>query len=114
MTTKQNRIVIVGAGMAGLTAAVYLTRNHYNVLLLDKNNRIGGLVNTFNQDGFFFDAGPRAFVNSGIVKPMLKQLGIPLDVVENKISIGVEDQLFRVDSMESLRDYKQILENLYP
>jgi phytoene dehydrogenase-like protein len=114
MITKQNRIVIVGAGMAGLTAAVYLTRNHYNVLLLDKNSRIGGLVNTFNQDGFFFDAGPRAFVSSGIVRPMLKQLGIPLDFVENKVSIGVEDQLFRVDSMESLRDYQRILENLYP
>lgn len=113
MTGKKN-IVIVGAGMGGLTASVYLTMNHYNVLLLDKNNRIGGLVNTFEQDGFFFDAGPRAFVNSGIVQPMLKQLGIPLDFVENKISIGVEDQMFRVNSMESLKDYQSILKNLYP
>ena len=98
MTTK-NEIVIVGAGMAGLTAAAYLARENYNVLLLDKNDRSGGLLNTFEYDGFFFDAGPRAFVSSGIVKPMLKDLGISWDFLENIISIGVEDQLFRVDSI---------------
>ncbi len=108
------KIVIVGAGMAGLTAAAYLTRKHYKVLLLDKNNRVGGLVNTFNQDGFFFDTGPRAFVNSGIVKPILADLGISCDYLENKISIGIEDQLFRVKSMDSLREYQSILCNIYP
>jgi len=114
MTTGNQKIVIVGAGMAGLTAAAYLTRENYNVLLLDKNNRIGGLVNTFTQDGFSFDAGPRAFVNSGIVQPMLKDLGIGWEFLENKISIGIEDQLIRVDSMESVWEYKRLLNNLYP
>ena len=114
MTTENKKIVIVGAGMAGLTAAAYLARENYNVLLLDKNDRIGGLLNTFENDGFFFDAGPRAFVNSGIVKPMLKDLGISWDFLENKISIGIEDQLFRVDSMDAIKEYKRILVNLYP
>ena len=113
MITK-NEIVIVGAGMAGLTAAAYLARENHNVLLLDKNDRSGGLLNTFDYDGFFFDAGPRAFVNSGIVKPMLKDLGISWDFLENRISIGVEDQLFRVDSMDSISEYRQMLVNLYP
>lgn len=114
MKTENKNIVIVGAGMAGLTAAAYLARDNYNVLLLDKNNRVGGLLNTFEKDGFFFDAGPRAFVNSGMVKPMLKDLGITADLLENKISIGIEDQLFRVDSMDTLNEYKRILVDLYP
>ena len=112
MTNK--KIVIVGAGMAGLTAAAYLTRKNYSVLLLDKNNRCGGLVNTFEYDGFSFDAGPRAFVNSGIVKPMLKDLGVDWDFSENKISIGIEDQLLRVDSMDAIEEYKRVLFDLYP
>lgn len=112
--TSRNEVVIVGAGMAGLTAAAYLARENYDVLLLDKNDRSGGLLNTFDYDGFFFDTGPRAFVNSGIVKPILKDLGISWDFLENKISIGIEDQLFRVDSMDSLREYNRILGNLYP
>jgi phytoene dehydrogenase-like protein len=114
MTTENKKIVIVGAGMAGLTAAVYLARENYSVLLLEKNNRIGGLVHTFDNDGFSFDTGPRAFVNSGIVQPMLKDLGINWDFLENRISIGIEDQLFSVDSMDAIKEYKRILINLYP
>ena len=49
---KKKRVVIVGAGMAGLTAAAYLSKENYEVLLLEKNNNTGGLVNTFKRDGF--------------------------------------------------------------
>ena len=111
---ENKKIVIVGAGMAGLTAAAYLARGNYNVLLLDKNDRTGGLLNTFEYGGFSFDSGPRAFVNSGIVKPMLKDLGINWDFLDNKISIGIEDELFRVDSMAATGEYKRILGKLYP
>ena len=114
MTTEKKRIVIVGAGMAGLTAAAYLARENYNVLLLEKNKRIGGLVSTFESDGFFFDAGPRAFVNSGIVQPMLKDLDISYDFLDNQISIGIEDQLFSIDSLNAIREYQRILAHLYP
>ena len=114
MKTEKKKIVIVGAGMAGLTAAAYLLRENYSVLLLDKNDRCGGLLTTFDSDGFLFDSGPRAFVNSGIMKPMLKDLEIGCEFLENKISIGIEDQLFRVDSMDSLEEYQRILVNLYP
>jgi phytoene dehydrogenase-like protein len=108
------QIVIVGAGMAGLTAAAYLARENYSVLVLDKNDRCGGLLNTFESEGFFFDAGARAFVNSGIVKPMLKDLGIDWTFLENKVSIGIEDHLFCVDSMDAIREYQRVLVDLYP
>ena len=114
MVDKENKVVIVGAGMAGLTAAAYLTRENYNVLLVDKNERVGGLVGTFENDGFFFDSGPRAFVNSGIVKPILQDLGIQAEYLENKITIGVEDKFFRIHSMDDLQVYKRVLVDLYP
>jgi phytoene dehydrogenase-like protein len=113
MTEKQ-KVAIVGAGMAGLTAAAYLTKENYDVLLLDKNNHCGGLVSTFKQNGFAFDTGPRAFVNSGMVKPMLKDLGIEWEYRENKISIGIEDNLLSVESMDSIKEYQQILRDLFP
>jgi len=114
VTNKKSRVVIVGAGMAGLTAGAYLCKENYDVLLLDRSDRTGGLVSTFERDGFSFDTGPRAFVNSGMVKPILKDLGIDWETLDNKISIAIEDQMFRVDSMDSMNEYKSILTNLYP
>ncbi len=112
--SDKKKVAIVGAGMAGLTAAAYLAKEHYEVLLLDKNDHLGGLVSTFHQDGFGFDTGPRAFVNSGMVKPMLKDLGIEWEYLPNKISIGIEDQMIGVESMASIEEYRRVLEKLYP
>lgn len=108
------KVVIIGAGMAGLTAAAYLTKAGYEVLLLEKNDRSGGLLSTLKYNGFSFDSGPRALVNSGIVKPILRELGVEWEFLENKISIGIEDQLFRVNTINDLEEYRRILSGLYP
>ncbi len=114
MTEEKAKVVIVGAGMAGLTAAAYLMRENYNVLILDKNDKCGGLLQTFQSGGFSFDTGPRAFVNSGIMKPILKDLEIDWEYLENRISVGVEDHIVRFNSIDSLEEYKKMLINLYP
>lgn len=111
---KQEQIVIVGAGAAGLTAAAYCAEENLDVLLLEKNDRTGGLLNSFHHNGFTFDTGPRAFVNSGILKPILNDLDISWEFYENIIAIGIEDQLFRVQSMDDLGDYQRALIQLYP
>ena len=114
MDRANGKVVIVGAGMAGLTAGAYLSKENYDVLILEKNDRTGGLVNTFKREGFSFDTGPRAFVNSGMVKPIVKDLGLEWETVDNKISIIIEDQIFRIESMESMNEYKNMLITLYP
>ena len=114
MTEEKAKVVIVGAGMAGLTAAAYLMRENYDVLILDKNDKCGGLLQTFQSGGFHFDSGPRAFVNSGIMKPILKDMGIGWEFLENKISVGVEDQIIRFNSIDSLKEYQKMLVSLYP
>ena len=50
-------VIIVGAGLAGLSAAVYLHRQGRKVLLLEASDRAGGRVKTDSQDGFLFDQG---------------------------------------------------------
>lgn len=89
--------IVVGGGIAGLTAAVYLSRAGKSVLLCEKEEKCGGLVNTFEREGFFYDGGVRALENSGILFPMLKQLGIQLDYVPNVVSIGIEDRIITLE-----------------
>jgi len=60
---NNNPIIIIGAGLTGLTAAFHLTKNGKNVLILEKDDRIGGQVQTFEEDGFVFESGP----NTGVV-----------------------------------------------
>jgi len=50
---KKN-MVIVGAGISGLTAAAYLSHEGHSITLLEKSDDLGGLVGSFNRDGFVF------------------------------------------------------------
>jgi phytoene dehydrogenase-like protein len=49
-----------------------------------------------------------------MVKPMLKDLGLEQDYLENKISLGIEEDLVTVESMKSISAYQEMLEKYYP
>jgi all-trans-retinol 13,14-reductase len=100
--------------MAGLTAAAYLSREGRKVILVEKNEECGGLVGSFRRDGFLFDAGIRALENAGIILPMLHDLGISIDFVRSAVSVGIEQEILNIESVESLEEYRRMLERFYP
>jgi phytoene dehydrogenase-like protein len=50
-------VIIVGAGIAGLSAAVYLHRQGRKVLILEASERAGGRIKTDSHEGFLLDRG---------------------------------------------------------
>lgn len=106
--------IVVGGGIAGLTSAAFLSKAGRSVLLCEKENACGGLVNQFERDGFFFDGGIRATENSGVLFPMVKKLGLDVQFVRNKISVGVEDRVIRINGEEDVEAYHSLLDDLYP
>ena len=106
--------IIVGGGIAGLTATVYLAREGQKVLLIEKNRELGGLVNSFSRNGFHFDAGVRALEDAGIILPMLKDLNIELEVVKSPVSLGIENDILNIKNIESLSEYRDLLKKFYP
>ncbi len=62
-TTVEKDIVIIGAGLTGLTMAFYLKKLGKDVLLIEKSARTGGVIHTENENGFVFETGP----NTGVV-----------------------------------------------
>lgn len=52
------KILVIGAGVAGLSAAVRLQKSGYAVTLYEKENQPGGKMNQIKKDGFTFDLGP--------------------------------------------------------
>ena len=58
MKTQQKKAIVIGAGIAGMSAASYLAKGGFNVTILEKNSSIGGRARQFKAEGFTFDMGP--------------------------------------------------------
>lgn len=54
---KASRVIVVGAGIGGLTAGALLAHKGYSVLILDQALVPGGCASTFKRRGFTFDVG---------------------------------------------------------
>lgn len=114
LSEKVYDTIVVGGGMAGLTTTAYLAMEGRSVLLVEKNRECGGLVNSFQRKGYRFEAGVRALENAGIILPMLKELGIDLEVVKSDVSVGIEQEVLNIVDVESLKAYQKMLEKFFP
>lgn len=56
-------IVVIGAGLTGLTLSFLLKRQGKDILLLEKMSRVGGVIHTHHEQGYIFEEGP----NTGVV-----------------------------------------------
>ncbi len=107
-------VIIVGAGMAGLTSAAYLTKSGYKVLLIEKHQKNGGLLGSFMIDGHQVDQGARGIIDSGIFAPMMKQLGIEVEFLPNPVRLAIGDRSVDFRDKSSIDDYGKLLKETYP
>lgn len=57
MEKEKYDILIIGSGIGGLTAGIILARFGYKVLILEKNQQVGGALQVFSRDKCIFDTG---------------------------------------------------------
>jgi oxygen-dependent protoporphyrinogen oxidase len=58
MVDNNTDIVIIGAGLTGLTLAYYLKKAGRKFILIEKNSRVGGVIQTHTENGFTYESGP--------------------------------------------------------
>lgn len=58
---RNKKVVVVGAGLGGLAAAISLQAEGFDVEIVEKNEQIGGKLNFKEIDGYGFDLGPSIF-----------------------------------------------------
>lgn len=56
-------IAIIGAGLTGLTTGFHLTRRNKDIVILERADRVGGQIHSFQKNGFVYESGP----NTGVV-----------------------------------------------
>ena len=71
-------VIIVGGGLAGLSAAVYLARAGRTVTIFERRRYLGGRAVTHLRHGYRFNLGPHAFYRAGHGWNVLRELGIPV------------------------------------
>ncbi len=60
-SSQQRKVVIIGAGPAGLTAAYELSKQGVPAVILEADNTVGGISRTVNYKGYLFDIGGHRF-----------------------------------------------------
>ncbi|HVY54417.1 MAG TPA: protoporphyrinogen oxidase, partial [Thermodesulfobacteriota bacterium] len=83
------RIIVIGGGITGLSAAHRLYELNaerelgLDILLLERADRVGGVISTIKRDGFTIDEGPDSFITS---KPwglnLARRLGLEGELIE--------------------------------
>lgn len=75
LPTLKNKVIIIGAGVAGLTAGSYLARKGFHVRVLEANSKIGGCCGSTEINGFAFNDGAQYLIYPKLLDLVFSQLG---------------------------------------
>ena len=116
---ENKRVVVIGAGFAGISAATHLANSGYQVTLVEKNSTPGGRARMFEAEGFSFDMGPSWYWMPDVFDSYFENFGkktadyydlIRLDPSYTVI-FGENDFL---DIPASLTEFKEMLNKIEP
>ena len=74
-----SRVIVVGAGLSGLSAACHLVADGHDVTVLEREATPGGRNGILRADGFTFDTGPTVLTMPELLEKPLKRIGGSLD-----------------------------------
>jgi len=70
------RVIVIGGGISGLACAYRLRELGIPVLLLEQSQRVGGVIDSVEQDGFLFELGPQSFLSTDLLLELIHALGL--------------------------------------
>lgn len=95
MDTQNYDVIVLGGGISGLTAAYAQQKKGANFLLLEGSDKMGGVINTVEKDGFRMEHGPNSILGNQDILNLIKDLGIEDKLRKNEAVASTRYMLFR-------------------
>ena len=112
------KIAIIGAGLGGLTFGAMAAKDGHEVLIVDKNERPGGVVALLEHEGYRFEQGPLLLGDLGRGEPVyefLQELGITLETMRADRDIIMPDyEMVKPDEYQGPYWRRERLKELFP
>ena len=71
------KTVIIGSGICGLSAAHFLSKKHKDFIVLEEKNKVGGIIQSENRNGFLCENGPNTvLLNNTAIETLIKDIGL--------------------------------------
>lgn len=67
--------VVIGGGLAGLSASVELATRGFDVTVIEKNDHLGGKMNLMEEGGYAFDMGPTILTIPDVLRGIIRRTG---------------------------------------
>lgn len=93
---KNKKVIVVGGGVSGLTTAIYLRRNGYDTLVLEKNANVGGACVGWERKGCYIDGCIHWLVG---VKPntATHKLWTDVGALSPEVKVYEQDDFYTLD-----------------
>lgn len=103
------KVVIIGAGIGGLSAASVLAQKGYAVTVIEKNDKPGGRINFFEAEGFKFDMGPSWYWMPEVFDNFYELFGHKREEFYDLIRLDPSYKVvFREEDIDMPADYKAL------
>ena len=90
-----NKVVVIGAGISGLSAGIYAARSGFDVTILEQHNIPGGLSTSWSRKGYYFEGGMHWLTGSSPKMP-LNKVWRETGALQDNNPIELRDPLYNV------------------
>jgi phytoene desaturase len=115
---KTKKVIVIGAGIGGITAAIHLAKRGFQVTVVEKNDHPGGRCDRISRDGHQFDTGPTLLVMPLLYENEFASLGssmwemLELQRIDPTYHLVFDDgsQIALTSDMKSMREQLERIE----
>ena len=89
------KVVVIGAGISGLSAGIYAARSGFDVTILEQHNIAGGLSTSWSRKGYYFEGGMHWLTGSSSNMP-LNRVWRETGALQDNNPIELRDPLYNI------------------